>query len=204
MQRFHDFKNVAALAAAALTTFSLMAPGFAPVAAAEPVPVAPTGQAVFRTLLVDDPTTVLEPISRTAPLVFTITLSGPALGQGEQVSVRYKTEDVTATGTPTGVGGDYKSVDSSVTFAADTPQTQQVTILISADGNDGQGHAEETFNLHLSAPSGALIAKAIGVGTIFDRQQLPVGGGGGGTDPCSNNDDPNFEICTGPVTTVLR
>ena len=69
-----------------------------------------------------------------------------------------------------------------MSFGADGGTTRQVTVQISADGNDGEGHNEETFKLRLSAPSGALIAKEIGIGTIFDRQQLPGGGGGGGTD----------------------
>jgi hypothetical protein len=202
MQPFSSFKNAAAFAAVALTALSVAAPGFAPVAAAEPTTFTPTGQAVFRTLSIDDPTAV-EPTRGSAPLMFTVTLSGPDLGQGEQVTVLYRTEDVTAIGTPTGIGGDYKSADNSVTFGAGA-RTQPVNILISADGNDGVGRAQETFNVHLTGATGAVITKAIGVGRIDDRQQLPSGGGGGGTDPCSNNDDPNFEICTGPVTTVLR
>ena len=63
-----------------------------------------------------------------------------------------------------------------------------------ADGNDGVGHLEETFQVHLSQATNAFIGRADGTATIRDEQQLPTGGPTG-TDPCSVNDNPDSGLC---------
>jgi subtilisin-like proprotein convertase family protein len=97
----------------------------------------------------------------TGNAVFNVTLSEPAAGP---VTVAFTTADGTAT-----AGADYTATSGTLTFApGDTVETVTVPILPDTlDEND------ETFNVNLSAPSGATISDGTGVGTITDDDLPP-------------------------------
>ena len=85
----------------------------------------PASDAV-RTLAISDPAPLVIPANVTAPVVFTVTLSGAALVTGEQVSVHLTR------------WGDYSSMnvsaltgaESNLTFVAGGPRTQTVPVLL--------------------------------------------------------------------------
>ncbi|HZH30825.1 MAG TPA: Calx-beta domain-containing protein [Pyrinomonadaceae bacterium] len=100
--------------------------------------------------------TAPEPQSGSAPMSFTITLSGV---YSVPVSVDYQTADGTAT-QPT----DYTATSGTLTFnAGETFKT--VSVPVNADGDAGE--SDETFTLTLSAPVNTSInGTGIGTGTI--------------------------------------
>ncbi len=91
-------------------------------------------------------------------LTFTVTLSRVT---SDEVTVDWKTEDGTAT-----EPGDYTSGSGTLTFQAGTT-TQTFTVDALADGIFEFPH--ETMRVVLSAPSGALLDRAIAVGTIEEK-----------------------------------
>jgi hypothetical protein len=89
-------------------------------------------------------------------LLMPVTLSGPS---GGVVTVAFATADGTAT-----AGTDYTATTGTLTFAPGVT-SQNVTVSVISDLVD---EADETFFVNLSAPSGATIGDAQGVGTIVD------------------------------------
>ena len=89
-------------------------------------------------------------------LEFTVTLSEAS---GRQVSIAYATAGGTAT-----AGSDFDAATGSVVFAAgQTAATVTVPTLA-----DDVVEAHERFQVLLSAPDGALLGDAVGIGTIVD------------------------------------
>ena len=110
---------------------------------------------------------------------FTVTLSAAS---GLPVSVNYATTNGTAT-----AGPDYTTVGATLNFAPGvTTQTITVPIL-----NDTVFELSEDFDVNLSGAVNAIIADALGVGTIRDD-----GTGTGGTD----NDTPTLSVGSPTVT----
>ena len=107
---------------------------------------------------------VSEGNTGTKVAALTVTLSAAS---ASPVSVTYATANGTAT-----AGTDYAAVGGSVTFpAGTTSQTVNVTV-----NGDTTVEPNETFVVNLSAPSGATILDAQGVGTITndDSAALPT------------------------------
>ena len=110
--------------------------------------------------------TPVVPANASAIIVFTVTLNGPALVTGERVTAMANADYC-----GTGVShltrwGDYSSMN--LTFVAGGPRAQYVTVPLHQDPvYDG-----EVFSLKLSNPVGAVIAKAVGVGTVVDSPAL--------------------------------
>jgi chitinase len=83
----------------------------------------------------------------------------------EAVTVRYASEDVSATG-----GVDYEMVSGTVTFApGETTQTIHAHIY-----GDTDVEARETYRIRLSAPTNATIADAVAVVAITNDDKLPT------------------------------
>lgn len=92
----------------------------------------------------------------TSNAVFTLTLSGPALG-GE--TVRVDTAAITAT-----AGTDYTTFGNTITFAAgETSRTVSVAII-----GDTAPEPNETYAVNLSKPGGLVIGDGSGLGTIVN------------------------------------
>jgi hypothetical protein len=90
---------------------------------------------------------------------FTVTLSAASPAS---VSASYATSNGTAT-----APGDYTATNGVVTFApGQTSRTVTVPIV-----NDTVDEVNETFQVTLSAPSGAALADPTGVGTIVDNDR---------------------------------
>ena len=88
--------------------------------------------------------------------VFTVRLSEAS---SKPVNVQYATED----GTAKASDRDYSSVSGTLRFApGETVKT--ITVLVQGDA---KGEPDETFSVRLSRPTNAVIADAIGIGTIF-------------------------------------
>jgi hypothetical protein len=119
------------------------------------------------TLSIDD-VSVTEGNAGTTAATFTVTLSAAA---ASAVTVSYATADGTAT-----AGGDYAAASGTLTFA---PGDTAKTVTINVNG-DTTVESTETFTVGLSAPAGATIAKASGVGTVTNDDVAPPPGGGGG------------------------
>ncbi|MBU4112795.1 MAG: VCBS domain-containing protein, partial [Gammaproteobacteria bacterium] len=100
---------------------------------------------------------------------FTVTRSGSSVATA---SVSYATSDGTAT-----AGSDYTAITATtLNFAiGETSKTIAVSIT-----DDSTAESSETFNVTLSAASGATISDAIGVGTITDNDS-------GNTAPVAKN-----------------
>ena len=96
-------------------------------------------------------------------LEFEVTLSGPS---GIEVSASYATADGTAA-----VGSDYAAASGTLMFApGEVSQTIGVAIL-----DDALHEAdEETFELSLSAPTGATLDAGTALGTIRDDDEPPA------------------------------
>jgi hypothetical protein len=92
---------------------------------------------------------------------FTVSLSAAS---GRSVFVNYTTQAATATSP-----ADFAS-DSGTLFFAPGETTKTVTVSVEGDLLN---EAVETYNVVLSAPVGATIADATGVGTITDNDPLP-------------------------------
>ncbi len=102
---------------------------------------------------------LVEGDSGTTLMQFTATLSAASQ---DTVTAIYSTHDLSSAAHPATAGNDYTAANGTVTFAAG-----QTSVLISipvigdtADEND------ETFGITLSAPKGATLGTAEGIGTI--------------------------------------
>ena len=99
---------------------------------------------------------------------FTVTLTGNIQ---DALSVDFATSDITAT-----AGLDYTANSGTVTFPANSINgaTQTITVIIL---NDVIAEATETYNVTLNnivSTGAASISKAIGVGTIIDKDQVSI------------------------------
>ncbi|WP_304622082.1 cellulase family glycosylhydrolase [Roseomonas cutis] len=102
-------------------------------------------------------TSVTEADAGSSAMTFTVTLSKAS---ATPVTVNWTTADGTAT-----AGSDYTAASGTLTFAAgQTSATVQVQVT-----GDTAVESNETVRLQLSAPSGATLADAEGVGTILDN-----------------------------------
>jgi probable HAF family extracellular repeat protein len=101
---------------------------------------------------------VTEGNAGTTNAVFTVTLSAPA---GAPVTVNFTTGNGTAA-----AGPDYSARSGTLTFA---PGQATATITVAVHG-DTTGEPNETFQVSLSQPAGAVIADGQGVGTIVDDE----------------------------------
>lgn len=106
---------------------------------------------------------VTEPSNGSTNIAFTVTLSQPS---ASAVTVHYATANGTAV-----AGTDYQAVSGTLTFNAGVTQ-QTIPVKVSANP---QIKSDETFNLSLSSPVGASIARAQAVGTIVDSTPAPGG-----------------------------
>ena len=118
-------------------------------------------QVVVPTLAIND-VTVREEGGLGA--VFTVTLSS---NPGQTVTVAYETADGTAA-----EPGDYTPRAGTLTFAPGT-LTQTITVPVL---QDGLREPRETFYVVLSAPTGATLADALGIGTIVSGPFLNQNG----------------------------
>jgi hypothetical protein len=127
----------------------------------------PTGATIadaqgIGTIVDDDPVAISindvqqnEGNSGTSVMNFTVSLSNASINP---VTVTYATANGTAT-----AGSDYVAVAATVlTF---TPGQTSRTVGVTING-DTASEPDETFNVNLTAPGGAALAKATGVGTI--------------------------------------
>ena len=90
-------------------------------------------------------------------LQFTVSLDGSSDGP---VSVAYRTSDGSAV-----AGADYGAVAGMLTFApGDGTATIEVQLF-----EDGIVEGDESFEIHLSSPSNAMIATPVATGTILDE-----------------------------------
>jgi hypothetical protein len=107
--------------------------------------------------------------------VFTVRLSEAS---AKPVSVQYATED----GTAKTWDSDYSSVSGTLRFApGETVKT--ITVLVRGDA---KWELDETFSVRLSRASNAVIADAVGIGTILKDE-----GGGSSSSLPSTDPDPN-------------
>jgi aryl-phospho-beta-D-glucosidase BglC (GH1 family) len=109
---------------------------------------------------------VAEGNSGTNNATFTVTLSNAA---STPVTVAYATSNGTAT-----AGADYTATSGTLTFA---PGTTSQTVTVQVTG-DTTVESDETFNVTLSSPTGATLAKATAVGTITNDDVTPPTSGG--------------------------
>jgi hypothetical protein len=93
---------------------------------------------------------------------FTVSLSAAS---GSAVTVAYATSNGTAV-----AGSDYTATSGTLSFAVGIT-SRTVAVPVTPDTLD---EVDETFNLVLSAPVGATLADATGVGTIVDDDALPT------------------------------
>jgi hypothetical protein len=109
-------------------------------------------------------TVVIEPdAGGTITATFTISLSTVS---GRAVTVNY----ATANGTATTGNGDYTAISGALSFAPGIT-TQQLNVTVLGDIRD---EADESFQLRLSAASGATIPDPAGVATIADNDPTPT------------------------------
>jgi hypothetical protein len=123
---------------------------------------------------------VVEGNTATSTATFVVTLSA---AQGTDVTVGYTTGGGTAT-----AGSDYLASSGTVTFAAgQTTRPVDLTIV-----GDTTYEPDETFEVTLSSPVGAVIGDGVGVGTILNDDPPPgpsrvfVSVDGLDTNDCSN------------------
>ena len=103
--------------------------------------------------------TVTEENSGTVRADFNVSLSA---GYSQTVTVHYATVDGTAT-----AGSDYQAAIGTLTFAPGVT-SQSVSVLVNGD-RLGESYSE-SFSVHLSDPTNALVADATGVGIITDDE----------------------------------
>ncbi|HET9772457.1 MAG TPA: Calx-beta domain-containing protein [Acidimicrobiia bacterium] len=103
--------------------------------------------------------------SASAPLSFTVTLSGP---DSRPVSVAFATADGSAQ-----APGDYQATSGRLTF---NPGETSKTITVAVTG-DTQRETDETFSLSLSSPGNGLLGRAQAFGTIVDNEEAAGGQG---------------------------
>jgi hypothetical protein len=109
------------------------------------------------------PTSITEGNAGSRTAWFTVSLSA---NTAEEVTVRYDTED----GTATVVDGDYEATTGGIlTFApGETVKSVGVTVL-----GDTKAESDETLGLRLSAPVNALLTTATALCTIRDDDSGP-------------------------------
>lgn len=107
------------------------------------------------TLAIDD-VTVVEGTGGTTSAVFTVTLSAAS---GRLVSVNYATSNGTAT-----APADYTAATGTLSFASGATTSQVIIPVVT----DATPEPTETFNVTLSSPVNATLARSVGVGTIVD------------------------------------
>jgi hypothetical protein len=125
-----------------------------------------------------------EPPSGSAPMVFTVSLSGPAPAAG--ASVHYQTGDDSPVSATAGV--DYTAIPDTVLNFAPGEQFKTITVNILADAGPPEG--PETFRVNLSNPTNAIIVTDHAIGTIkqgnaagtFLISELRTSGPGGAGD----------------------
>jgi hypothetical protein len=142
----------------------------------------------------------LEGDAGTTDFVFTVSLSAPS---GKPITVAYASADGTSAHPATVADGDYTSKGGTLSFAADdTNLSQTVTVQVKTDTKD---EFDETFNVNLSSPTNATIAKATGVGTIIDDDLAPspLRWTGAADDHWENAANWYAGILPGPDTTVV-
>jgi len=110
------------------------------------------------TLAVNDVSVTEGSAGTTRTAMFTITRSGSTTAAS---SVSYSTG---SSGTAT-AGSDYSAVPATVVTLPAGATTKTVTITVLGDDGD---ESNETFSVNLSAPTGATITDATGIGTIVD------------------------------------
>ena len=97
------------------------------------------------------------------PLRFMVSLAG---ANGERVTVRYATEDGTAT-----AGPDYRAVSDTLTFSADSTTTRTIQVPVH---DDAVAEPTETFTMRLSDAHGATLPAATATGAIRDDDSPSV------------------------------
>jgi len=105
--------------------------------------------------------TIAEGNAGTSTATFSVNLSAAATAP---VTVNYATADATAT-----AGSDYVSASGTLSFAVGQ-STKTVTVTVNGDTTV---EPAEIFAVNLSAPTGATITKAQGVGTITNDDVAP-------------------------------
>jgi hypothetical protein len=105
---------------------------------------------------------VTEGNAGSATATFDVTLSEAS---GAPATVEWATADGTAL-----AGPDYVAGSGTVSFAVDDV-TESLSVTVNGDTID---EPSETFDVHLSSPTGAAIADASGVGTIVDDDRTPT------------------------------
>ena len=90
-------------------------------------------------------------------LTFTVSLT---VVSGAQVTVRYATENGTAT-----AGADYDAASGTLTFAADSTVAQTIRVTVT---DDAVAEGDETFTMRLHDPRGATLADGEATATIND------------------------------------
>ena len=90
-------------------------------------------------------------------LTFTVSLTSVS---GAQVTVRYATENGTAT-----AGADYDAASGTLTFAADSTVAQTIRVTVT---EDAVAEGDETFTMRLHDPRGATLADGEATATIND------------------------------------
>jgi len=103
--------------------------------------------------------TVTEGNSGFVNATFKVTLDQPSAAT---VTVQFATSNDTAT-----APADYVAKSGTLTFAAND-QSEDVVVQVAGDTVD---EPDETFKVALSAPSGASIQRAMGIGTILDDER---------------------------------
>ena len=109
-----------------------------------------------------------EPTSGSANMIFAVTLSAPASAGG--VTVNYTTQAQTPALNHATAGQDYTTTSGTLTFAQGT-QVQTISVPILADNKKGE--ANETFLVVLSNPVGGTITTSTATGTILNSAQPP-------------------------------
>jgi large repetitive protein len=108
---------------------------------------------------------IVEGNAGTSTLSFKVTWSG-SKGGGGSVSVDYATAAATAT-----AGSDYTTKTGTVSLTNGACRCGTISIAIVGDLLDED---TETFQVNLSNPSGATIADAQAIGTIYDNEGPPA------------------------------
>jgi hypothetical protein len=127
-----------------------------------------------------------EPAAGSAPMTFTVSLSGPAPAGG--ASVHYQTADQAPALNHAVAGTDYTAVPNTVLNFAAGEQFKTITVNVLADSD--MAEVDETFLVNLSNPTNANIVDGQAVGTIkqgnaagtFLISELRTSGPGGAGD----------------------
>jgi hypothetical protein len=106
---------------------------------------------------------VREGKSGTTKATFVVSLSGKS-------SLRTTVEYATADGSATVADGDYRAAIGTLTFAPGVTQ-RTITVLVNGDKNF---ETSETFQVNLSNPANATLARPSGTGTIKNDDRRPA------------------------------